>query len=337
VKRALFAAALSGAVAVTTLSGCQGCEEEKTMPKATPSAKPSAASPASARAPSKRHRPREGSGALRAQIDQARKATVPYLAPSEAELAAFGEWAGRLFAGALTDTLPEHAAPGGFVGRVADGGRVWLIAESPDKKRGAGFYVFRPGNARPLLIEAPHTFYDRGTLELGLLAFERLDARALAINTVHRSSGKTAEERAQDAESGDSPSDLSHAKRSFFSTFHGALIEAEPELAVVQIHGFRDERAQGTDVIVSASGTRGNARGVAAALREVVPGRVRLFPDEIDILGGTQNAQAAISRERKSGFVHLEISGTLRGRLKDDEALAARFVDALGLAAESTR
>jgi hypothetical protein len=333
-KQALVGVAFAGATASLALSGCRSCDEEKTMPKATPSAKPSAAPTTSARSPSTRRASRERSGALRAQIDQARKATVPYQPPAEAELAAFGDWAGRLFAGALTDTLPEHAAPEGFVGRVAEGGRVWLLAESPDKKRGAGLYVFRPGNARPLLIEAPHTFFDRGTLELGLLAFERLDARALAINTVHRSGGKTADERADDAESGESPSDLAHAKSSFYSTVHATLIALDPALAVVQLHGFRDERAPGTDVIVSASGTRGNARGVVAALREVVPGRVRLYPDEIDTLGGTRNAQAALSRERSSGFVHLEISSSLRGRLKDEQALAERFVDALGAAAE---
>lgn len=336
-NRVVIGAAFTGAAAVIGLSGCRSCEEENAMPKATPSAPSPAAASASARTPSERRSSRGEALALRAQIEQARKsAGASYLAPTEAELSAFGDWAGRLFAGALTDTLPERAAPQGFVGRVADGGRAWLLAEQPDQKRGAGFYVLRPGSARALLIESPHTFFDRGTLELGLLAFERLNARALAINTMHRSNAKTPEERAEDAESGDSPSDVAHVKRSFYSTFHDTLIQADPELAVVQLHGFRDERAPSTDVIVSASATRGNARAVAAALREILPGRVRLYPEEIDTLGGTRNAQAALSRERKSSFVHLEISATLRNRLKDDEALANRFVDALG-AAEPSR
>jgi hypothetical protein len=238
-----------------------------------------------------------------------------------------------IFTGALTNELPRRPAPPGFVGRLADSGRLWLIAEEDAKKRGAGLCVVRTGAARPFLIEAPHTFFDRGTLDIALLAFERLEARALLINTMRRSAAETKKERAEDAREGDSPQDLAHAQKSFFSTSHVELTRADPEIVVVQLHGFKDERAPGVDVVVSAAKTRGDARSVAASLGRVVPGdRVRLYPDQIDDLGGTKNRQTELSRTAKVAFVHVEISATLRTRLNEDQGFAARFVDALGAA-----
>jgi hypothetical protein len=242
-------------------------------------------------------------------------------------------WIRGIVRAAVTDELPGLTPPAGFVGRIADSGRFWLLAEEDARKRGAGLCVLRTGKARSLLIQAPHTFFDRGTLEIALAAFERLEARALLINTMRRSNADTKKERAKDAREGDSPQDLAHAKRSFFSTAHVELTKADPEMVVVQIHGFKDSRAPGVDVVVSASKTEGDARAVAARLRDVVAGDgVRLYPDQIDDLGGTKNRQAELSRAAKAAFVHVEISSAFRNRLNGDPELLKRFVDALAAA-----
>ncbi len=42
----------------------------------------------------------------------------------------------------------------------------------------------------PLIVEAPHTFFDRGTLPVALAIFEAQRARALILNTSHRYGGR---------------------------------------------------------------------------------------------------------------------------------------------------
>jgi hypothetical protein len=58
--------------------------------------------------------------------------------------------------------------------------------------------------------------------------------------------------------------------------------------------------------------------------------RVRIYPDQIRVLGGTTNVQAQDSRRLRSAFYHLELSASLRGRLTSDKALTLRLVQALG-------
>lgn len=307
------------------LSSCRGCEEEREVPMIAPPPEPSGSAGAPVRAP------RPESEALRSLIDHARRADGQrYRAPTDEESTGYGNWLRHIAGAALTDRLPDRPPPAGFLGRLADDGRLWLLTEADDQKRGAGMVILRPGVARPALIEAPHTFFDRGTLELALLLFDRLSARALVLNTMHRSGAATAEERVQEALRGDSENDVAHAKRSFFSTAHESLLRAEPRLLSVQVHGFKDDESLNAHAIVSAAGTTGDARAVGKALQKVLPeGWVRVYPDEIDALGGTQNVQAALSRKAQTRFIHLELSATLRDRLKEDARLAEGFAEAL--------
>jgi hypothetical protein len=325
------------------LSGCRSCQEE--TPGSGPSAAPgpgssvpgpSSSVPGAVPVPVP---PVESGAPLKVAVDQARQSGGrPYRAPTDAELLEYSTWVTAVATAAITGELPTAAPPRGFVGRTAEGGRYWLVAERDEDKRGAGLLVLRLGRARPFLVEAPHTDFDRGTLELALLALDRLEARALLINTMPRSAKESAEERAEDAKSGESPSDVAHAKASFFSSAHRALAAVDPELVAVQLHGFRDDRAPGAEVVISAAGTRGNARAVASALRSVLsPTGVFLYPDDTRDLGATKNAQAALSRASHSAFIHVELSATLRGRLARDSALAGRTMEALGAAAGGTR
>ncbi len=321
------------------LSGCRSCQEETTgsIPSAAPV--PSSSVPVPSSGVPVPVRPVEPGTPLKVAVDQARQSGGrPYREPADAELLEYSTWVTAVATAVITGELPTKAPPRGFVGRTADGGRYWLVAERDEDKRGAGLLVLRLGRARPFLVEAPHTFFDRGTLELALLALDRLEARAMLINTMPRSAKESAEERVEHAKSGASPSDVAHVKVSFFSSAHSVLTAVDPELVAVQLHGFRDERARGAEVVVSASDTRGNARAVANALRSVLsPTGVLLYPDDIRDLGGTKNAQAALSRASHSAFIHVEMSATLRGRLAKDKALAGRVMEALGAAAGGTR
>jgi hypothetical protein len=315
-----------------TVTGCRGCSERNEKPTGlSPSALPSAVPSASGSAALARKPPKS---ALRRRIDQAQKSeSRPFVPATPAELTAYGAWFSEVLGAALTDRLPESPPPPGFAGRFTDRGELWLLAEADDTRRGAGLAALRPGKSRPFVIEAPHTFFDRGTLEIALAVFERLEARALLVNTMHRSSGATPEQREDEIRRGTSKSDLAHVAQSFYSTAHSELVRADPELVVIQIHGFKDDHVPGTGAVVSAAKTRGDAKAVAAALRRALPSTtVKVYPDEVDTLGGTQNRQAELSRTSRAPFVHVELSATLRTALNADADLAARFVDALAAA-----
>jgi hypothetical protein len=180
-----------------------------------------------------------------------------------------------------------------------------------------------------LIVETPHSFFDTGTLEISLGVFDALQARALLVNTMHRAGNGSKIERRRLARSGDSPFDVAHVERSFFSSAHGALIAAAPLAIVVQLHGYRDEKVPGVDVIVSAANTRARVEPLVSALRAVLdPKRVRAYPAEVDQLGGTTNVQAKASAKQKSAFLHVEMSTSLRQSLTRDANLAARFFEA---------
>lgn len=256
---------------------------------------------------------------------------VRYVPPTPDEERSFSEWILAVTRAAIEERLPESAAPPGFRGTLLDEGRLWVIGETPDRKRGAGALVLRPSARRSVVVEAPHTFFDRRTLEISTHAFQALGARALLINTLHRGLGVEDDDRAEAIRKGASPSDVAHAERSFFDAAHRALLEADRGLVVLQVHGFGDDHAPGVDAIVSAAGTRGPASTVADALGTVLgQERVKAYPEDIKILGGNSNTQAISCRAGKIPFIHLELSASLRNRLTEDAPFGERFARALG-------
>ncbi|MGK3992954.1 hypothetical protein [Sorangium sp. So ce1024] len=94
---------------------------------------------------------------------------------------------------AARNQQPPPAPPPGFALRAIPGRDLWVLSEEvkdKERRRGAAAVVLRTGAAAPLLVEAPHTFFDRGTLPIALAVFEVQRARALLINTSHRYGGR---------------------------------------------------------------------------------------------------------------------------------------------------
>lgn len=260
-------------------------------------------------------------------------AGVRYVSPNSSELEVFEGWFRALVEGAEATTAPEGAAPAGFELDAADA-PLWIAGERVTERRGAGAYMLRAGVASRWVVQAPHTFFDVGTLEIALDCFHALNARALFVNTVRRSNvGGEAleqEERAELARSGEAGSDLAHAPHSFFTTAHAVLARAAPAYAVLQIHGFRDELLPGVSAVVSAAGTNASVNALSRQLRAVLgPDAVRLYPSEVRKLGGTRNVQAQLSKREGAAFIHLELSRTLRQRLRAEPELARTFHEAI--------
>jgi hypothetical protein len=309
---------LISALAVT---GCRGCEKQPTKPREQPVGKAPEVTA-----------PRVDADSLAEHLARARRGRgVRFVAPSAAEEQIYASWTELVSRAAFSGRLPTTAAPEGFAGFLAERGTLWVLAEEPDRKRGAGTIVLNPSSSVRVLVEAPHTFFDRNTLDVALTVFRTLGARALIVNTLHRGSGASEDDRVGLSLSGKSEADAAHAEHTFFLAAHRALVKEDPALTTLQLHGFRDDAVPGVDIVVSAARTRGNAKVLADALRSVLEAeRVRAYPDDVRKLGGTTNIEAAASHELGSQLFHLEMSASLRNRLAEDTALAERFAKALG-------
>lgn len=261
---------------------------------------------------------------------------VAYREPTEVEVSDYRAWI-RAVLGASGDAASAAAPPGFVLERLP--GDTLLLAEKRENRRGAGAVVIRlSGAAADAVVEAPHTFFDIGTLPIAIAAFERGRARALVINTVHRNSARARADAtaagadgATDEEDGEpSPSDMAHAERSFFLAAHEELGAAWPQATTLQFHGFRDEQSADTSVILSAAGTSSGLDGALVSLRRLLgDDAVRSFPQQVRLLGGLTNVEARASARSGRRFVHIEMSRSLRDRLVGDETLLGCFVGAL--------
>jgi hypothetical protein len=245
-----------------------------------------------------------------AKLRKGGRKTVHYRAPSLEEERAYAAWVrDALVAATERKEPPAKAAPDGFSLRVM--GDVWILEESRKKKRGAGAVVIRTGRARPIFVEAPHTFFDKGTLPIALAVFDAQAARALLVNTVHRYIDKPKEEdagakdkdkpaadvdddkaeeaddkgadndddKALDRDEIDDPdagveivaSDVAHTDRSFYLAAHRELVALVKDNVTVQIHGFRDDKAPDVGVIVSAAKGNGEAGVLTTKLGAALP------------------------------------------------------------------
>ena len=271
---------------------------------------------------------------LRREIEPLRqggKTKVMFRAGTNEELQSYRRWVDGHLGLALEGTAPGVTAPPGFrlleLPGVAD-----LLAEEAAQKRGAGVLVLRSGEAQPWLLEVPHSFFDEGTLEIGLSAFVWRRARALLINTVHRyrALATAAADESPDSDDDDSsPSDVAHAESSFYLTAHQACVDALGEVGVVQLHGFSDASAPKADLVLSAAGSRADPAPIARALERAAGIRVAVYPTDIRKLGGTRNVEAHYSISIGRPFLHVEMSKSLRRQLTTDPDQLRRFVDAL--------
>ncbi|WP_437604974.1 hypothetical protein WMF20_27730 [Sorangium sp. So ce834] len=128
--------------------------------------------------------------ALDEQIAPLRKGGRHLIAepPNDAEEAAYVTWITSAGV-AAQNRQPPPAAPPGFALRAVPGRELWVLSEDDSRRRGAAAVVLRIGAAAPLIVEAPHTFFDQGTLPIALAIFEAQRARALIVNTSHRYGG----------------------------------------------------------------------------------------------------------------------------------------------------
>lgn len=214
------------------------------------------------------------------------------------------------------------------------GGRRYLAArELADRRGGGGAYLVRVDESAPVILEAPHGFFDLGTERIALEMFLAGDTwpRALFVNTVHRYLGADGVKRRQ----ADSPADPCHSAGHLLAVATAAAIEVLPGVEVVQLHGFGDDEAAAgmPEAIVSgglAEAATPRSVAVAERMRAGLGVAVAVFPVDTDRLGATTNVQGRAVRGREgASFVHVEMSAGLRQRLRSDAVARARLAEAL--------
>ncbi len=216
-----------------------------------------------------------------------------------------------------------------------------ILKEDLDHLRGSGTYVFRVprsprAGAKPVtrvILQAPHTFFDRGTRGLAIEAFfirpGRARLAALHLNSMHRYQN---DENHRRPRTGNSPADVCHNTGHLFQLVTKLTAESETSLTVMQLHGFssRVDHDVSIDAVVSTSPPL-LGETIATALKRQFAGRiVRRYPDEYGDLGGAANVQAGLLRKYpRAHFIHLELSSSFRKNLIDNRPRVTDLMNAV--------
>ncbi|WP_375761285.1 hypothetical protein [Corallococcus exercitus] len=199
----------------------------------------------------------------------------------------------------------------------------WVLRERPDNLHGAGAYVIRTGEATHDVVQVPHPYFDIGTEDIGANLFscppEGHAPRLFMTATAHRYKGVPGET----PEDPEHPADVAHNPDHLFQAVTDLAARQLRAPRVVQLHGFGESKVQKgrTELLaaVVSDGTRKPgawARKVAAQLEKPLGPGVKLFPDEVKVLGGTQNAQGRLLQAYPlARFLHLEMSSRTRKAL----------------------
>lgn len=204
-----------------------------------------------------------------------------------------------------------------------------MISEHDEEKRGQGLFMLRQTNdAKPWLIQAPHADTDLYTGKIASRLYIDGNFRAGQWNTVPRHIKIKGEI---------SKADQAHLAQSYWQEFTRIFAEQHPEGLILQLHGFsqknrKTEAGVSSDMILS-SGTKYPPkwlRQTAVCLKTSLNAVVRVYPYEVKELGGTTNAQGQLLRSMgHSGFLHLEMSKTMRSRLLHQSKLRQKLLGCL--------
>jgi len=269
-------------------------------------------------------------GCPAALVEARRDGALPnrFVVPSQDERSRMRALMAHLLGAAppsLADARTEAASFGFEIVDVPEHAGLVVLREIASRRRGGGAYLLRLGSASRLVVQAPHTFYDEGTLPLACDLFDRSGARALFINTVHRYKGAPADAN------GEHPSDVAHALETLFQSATEGAIAGVKGVVVVQLHGFATREPRARAVVSSGERREENpfVARAAEALEGAVGKPVLRYPRDTSELGATTNAQGMIVRAAGGRFLHVEMDEGLRRDLGCDAALRGRAFEAL--------
>lgn len=237
-----------------------------------------------------------------------------YTKPSHTERTAVGDGVRDVLDGIFRDAEVKLGTVGYALRKRVDTATERVFYELSDtRRRGWGRVLVDIGATVQLGIEIPHPKADQDTDLLGVELFRRVPGSVLVIAGAHRRAAP------------DRQADMAHVHGSVFETVHELVVQRR--IPVVQLHGFQNETAPDSDVVVSAgpplhsSYAARIARQLESAGLDVCEPWVTGCPE----LEGTTNVQARWSAEHGGDFAHVEVSRDVR----DSAESRARVVSAL--------
>lgn len=191
------------------------------------------------------------------------KNTEAYAVPTETERSVFKEAFDHLLKKKLKEAKEDFDSLDLDLVDFHDvgGDAFYLVRENASGiLRGWGLFAVDPNSSRSLTIEAPHPVFDTGTENEAAQVFLALDARALLIAGAHRcadaleASGCVGPVN-QCGTTTPRVSDAAHSTVQVFQAAHEALIDSDPLLTAVALHGF--SQGSGAPHAYVSDGTKG--------------------------------------------------------------------------------
>lgn len=195
-------------------------------------------------------------------------------------------------------------------------GRSYTIATNePGTERAWGMYVIDRSAPPSLVVEVPHPGFDLRTELFGVDLFRRVPGAVLLVAGAHRKAD-------------DSHADVAHEEDSVFHVIAAAL--AARGLTQVQLHGFDDQNLASTDIVLSSGAAAAGGAAHRAADRLTAAGFAvcRAWADRCTGLEGATNVQGKAAAENDTGFLHVEMSRTVRDSPQHREQVVGALVDA---------
>ncbi len=232
--------------------------------------------------------------------------------------------------GSIPASAERRAEAAGLTLSEHDG---WVLLSS-EPGAADGFYAIREGgDPAPLVLEAPHAWYDIDTGKLGCALFEAGYGRALLLNSAQRHAASQGD---ASASSGDHGADVAHRAESVYQAATLGVVDALRDPLVVQLHGFGSSHGAWS-AILSEGATFQPPDELDATRAALEPILSRFGPigtgDDVPELSAQTNVQSqAITGQGR--FLHLELSLTARRALVAEPELRSQLAQALTQLAE---
>lgn len=256
------------------------------------------------------------------QFAERMSAESGYSMPTPAERTAIGDGVRQVLDGKPLDAKKALASVGYTVSKRADTATkrtFYEVADSTDRPRGWGRILIDTAASVQLGIEVPHPKADLRSEQLGVDLFRRVPGSVLVIAGAHRRAAP------------DKQADMAHTNESVFETVHELLVQRK--VPVMQLHGFRNESAPDSDVVLSAGPNLGSpyVERIAQRFKEAGLSACLAWVTGCEGLEATTNVQAKWVAEHGGDFAHVEVSQDARSAAE----LRDRVVSALAQQAVS--
>jgi hypothetical protein len=167
----------------------------------------------------------------------------------------------------------------------------------------------------PLMLQAPHQFYDLNTGKIANALFNDDKYQVKMLNSAQRYSSENA--------------DLAHQKLTIFSAFSEVFAQHNSQAKIIQLHGYSNKKRKTNagryaDMIIS-NGTQypdDYLRGLQVCHRDELGLVTRIYGYDVFELGATKNQIGKRLNKKQAGqFIHIELSNVTRESFNDDSWL----------------